>query len=352
MLALRWFGLVLVSACVLAQENPAGAPVTLHVGTGGHLLNAAFLQGGKTVATVGLDGKLRLWDVDTGKERGAAQIGHPTNDHNFRFFEHPDGKRVVVAGAHGKAYVVALDDAKVVTEIPVPGESYPVSFALLDKGATLLRVDRNLTYRRYDTATGKLTSDVQLSKEAGRIEFSSLEFAPDGSTYAINGNGCELRDAVTHAVRYTLKADEKKRHFYRFGVYPARYSADCKLVALHGSDGTLRVVETATGKELRSLTLEERDPTRPSVRRVIAPVAFAPSGQWLLVVGAEGQSSELLLHGVTSGLEVRRFPARSIAPFTRSIALSPQNLLVLPGKGDEVEVWDMATGERLLKARP
>jgi WD40 repeat protein len=160
-----------------------------------------------------------------------------------------------------------------------------------------------------------------------------------------------LRDAATHALRYALKPDEKKRQFFRNGVYPPRYAADGKLVALHGSDGTLRVVETATGKELRSLALDERDPSRPTTRRVIAPVAFAPSGQWLLVT-TEGQYGELLLHGVASGLEVRRFPARSIAPFTRSIAISPQNLLVLPGQRDEVEIWDMATGERKLKARP
>jgi WD40 repeat protein len=180
-----------------------------------------------------------------------------------------------------------------------------------------------------------------------------LALAPDGKSYAINTGQCVVRDAATHEVRYTLKPDGKHEYQYRNGPYPPLYSADGKLVALHGVDGTLRVVDVASGKEVRTLRLEEREPSRPGVVRVIAPLAFSPNGRWLLV-STEGMLSELILFGVASGLEVRRFPGKVVAPGYGNMAISPAgNLLAVPGGSfDKVEIWDMEQGQVKLKAAP
>ncbi len=310
-----------------------------------HLIGAAFLQGGKTLATYGSDGKLRLWDTERGVQRGEALVGRPTNDHGFRFLELPDGKRIVVAGAYEKASIVALEDGKILQEFAVSYDDYPVSFALVDGGATLARLDRRLRFRHYDLATGKEKTDLKLATPPKDAEVGGrgrLVLAPDARTYAVNEGTCVLRDAATHAVRYTLRPDGKRKFDYRNGPYRPLYSADSKRVLFHGTDGTLRVVETATGKELRTLRLEEHDPRRPGLVRVIAPVAFAPNGQWVLAT-TEGQFGELVLYGVASGLEVRRFPAKVVGPSTGSIALSSSgNLLVVPGKVfHHLEVWEM-----------
>jgi len=314
-----------------------------------HLIEAVFLQGGKLLATYGADGKLRLWDTDRGTPRGeAAQVGHPTNYHAFRFLEHPDGKRLVVAGAHVKATVLSLEDGKILHQIAVPYDNYPVSFALLDHGKTLARLDRTLNFRHYDVDSGKEKADVRNAAPPKGIEVdgggrSRLVLAPDAKTYAVNDGKCVLRDAATHEARYTLRPDGKRTYTYRNGPYRPYYSADGGRVLFHGTDGTLRVVDVATGKELQTLRMEEADPRRPGVRRVIAPVAFAPNGQWVLAT-TEDQFGELVLYGVASGLEVRRFPPKVVGPTTASIALSPSpgNLLVVPGPAfHQVEVWEM-----------
>jgi WD40 repeat protein len=333
---------------------PAAEPLVLSLGNT-HAIQVAVLQEGRTLATIGGDGKLRLWDLARGTSRGEVAVGRPTNYHNFHFLERPDGKQVVIAGHYDRAYVINLEDGKLVREFAVSTEAWPASYALADKGAALIQLDRGLHFRHYDVETGKRKEGVKLPappKDAETGGGAHLQLAPDGKSYAINGRTAVLRDAATHEARYTLKADDRAGANYRNGPYPPYYSADSRLVLFQGMDNSLRVVEVATGKEVRKLRLEA-DPSRPGVVPVIAPAAFAPNGQWVLAT-TDSTASELILFGVASGLEVRRFPGKVVGPSGRTIALSSRgNLLVAPGgMFHQIEVWEMETGKLRAKAVP
>jgi WD40 repeat protein len=329
-----------------AAPAPAQEPLTLSLGDA-RPVQVAVLQDGKTLATVGSDGKLRLWDLARGTSRGEVAVGHPTNLHNFHFLERTAEKQVVIAGHFEKAYVVGLEDGKLVRAFAVSTEAWPASYALADGGATLVQLDGNLAFRHYDVATGKVKEGLKLPtapKDADKGERTNLTLAPDGKSYAASGGTCVLRDAATHAVRYTF-TDARSRFLYRNGPYPPHYSADGRLVLFQCMDNSLRVIEVATGKEVRRLTLAW-DARRPGVNPVIAPAAFAPGGQWVLAT-TDSTASELILFGVASGLEVRRFPGKVVGPSSRDVALSScGNLLIAPGgKFNEIEVWEMETGK-------
>jgi len=333
---------------------PAAEPMVLSLGNT-YAIQVAVLQEARTLATIGGDGKLRLWDLTRGVPRGEVAVGRPTNYHNFHFLERPDGQQVVIAGHFDKAYVVNLEDGKLLREFAISTEALPASYTLLDKGATLVQLDRNLNFRHYDVETGKRKEGLKLPappKDADLGIRANLTLAPDGKSYASNSGTCVLRDAATHEVRYTLKADDRARFNYRNGPYPPFYSADSRLVLLQGMDNSLRVVEVETGKEVRKLRLEG-DPRRPGVVPVIAPAAFAPNGQWVLAT-TDSVASELILFGVASGLEVRRFPGKVVGPTTRSLALSSRgNLLIAPGgMFHQIEVWEMEAGKLRTRTAP
>jgi WD40 repeat protein len=331
---------------------PAAQPLVLSLGNT-HAVEVAVLQDGKTLATVGGDGKLRLWDLARGASRGEVAVGLPTSYHNFHFLEHPDGKQVVLAGHFDKAYVVSLEDGKLLRQLAVSADAFPASYTLLDKGATLVQLDRSLHFRHYDVETGKQKEGLKAAtppKDAEIGSLAQLRLAPDGKSYAVNSGTCVLRDSATHEVRYVLKTDDRNPSSYRNGPYSPYYSADSRLVLFQGMDNSLRVVEAATGKEIRKLRLEG-DPRQPGVVQVIAPAGFAPNGQWVLAT-TDSRASEMILFGVASGLEVRRFPGKVVGPTTRSIALSSRgNLLVTPGgMFHQIEVWEMEAGKLRTKS--
>jgi len=346
----------LVDAQGTRQPAPVVNPDQLVLSLNGkYLMNTKFLEEGRVLATIDGDNKLRIWDLDRGTHRGEVSIGIPSNNHGYQFLECPDGKRVIVAGNYEKAYVVNLADVKVLREIPQPREDFPVSYALRDGGKTLARLDRNIAFQHYDIETGKLQEGVKFPappKEAALTSDGRLVLAPDGKTYTTNDSThCELRDSETHEIRYTFKHGGEPIPLPRVSPYSPMYSADSQRMVVHNRDGSLRVVDVATGKEIRSIRLEPNQQPRLGRPSTIAPVAFAPNGQWILVT-TEGMFSELLLIGVTSGLEVRRFPAKVVGPTTNTIALSAKgNLLVAPGsKFDLVEIWDMAQSQIQVKS--
>jgi WD40 repeat protein len=330
---------------------PVADPLILSLGKT-HAIQIEVLQEGKTLATIDNDGKLRLWDLARGEPRGEVAVGHRTNIHQFRFLELPEGKEVVIAGHFEKAYVLDLGTGRLVRELPL-FSAWPAGYALADKGKTLVQLDGNLTYHHYDLATGRPKEGAKVPappKNEDLGERANLTLAPNGNSYAANGGMCVLRDASTHEVRYKFQPEDRQNAFlYRNGPYRPYYSADSRLVLFQGMDNSLRVVEVATGKEVRTLRLE-RDPRRAGGLPVIAPAGFAPNGQWVLAT-TDSAASELILYGVASGLEVRRFPGKVVGPSSWDIALSARgNLLVAPGgMVHQIEIWDMEAGR--LKAK-
>src|SRR5262249_37597579 len=101
--------------------------------------------------------------------------------------------------------------------------------------------------------------------------------------------------------------------------------------SVHG-DGTIKLWDVATGRELRAFSTDSR---------MLA--TFSPDGHFLL--SASKSDGVLKLWEVSSGKEVRVFEERT---GTICASFSSDGRLALSGGLDEIKLWDVTTG-RVLK---
>ena len=135
-----------------------------------------------------------------------------------------------------------------------------------------------------------------------------------------------LHQAISSSpVRLTLKG-------HTGGVYSVAWSPDGKRLATGSRDGTAKVWDAASGKEL--LTLKGS---------YVTSVAWSPDGKWLAT--ADGQTAKVW--ETASGKEL--LTLRGHNDNVKSIALSPEGKRLATGSDDgTARVWDAASGKEAL----
>ena len=196
----------------------------------------AFSGDGKTLISCGWDGWVRWWDVATGKQVRGQQLGRtPEEQERFRFTDLAPGGGMMAARHKDVIYL-------------------------------------------YDTAGGVERGRFDL----GSAERGYLKFSPDGKRLA-----AETTDAKgQEIIRLWDVAEGKNRHVLTVKGSSWRgiiFSPDGKRLLSHSSrDGVLHVWDTATGRELRSATIDN-----------VAPV-YATDGKMLAVFDHDERTIRLL----------------------------------------------------------
>ena len=112
------------------------------------------------------------------------------------------------------------------------------------------------------------------------------------------------------------------------------FSPDGKLLASGGADQTVKVWNTATGKEVRNLS---------GHTHYVFGVAFSPDGRYL----ASASWAEVIVWDVTSGREVTTLGG--LAGTIWSVAFSPDGQRLAAGGGykgkGEIKIWDASLWE-------
>jgi len=155
----------------------------------------------------------------------------------------------------------------------------------------------------------------------------SVAFSPDGR-YVVSGS----LDG-TARVWDAASGKEIARMTHDFPVSSVAFSSDGKYVASGGNE-TARVWETATGKEIARMTHDD----------IVSSVAFSPDGKYV-VSGSLDKTTRVW--EAASGVEIARMTHDDIVS---SVAFSPDGKYVVSGSGDKTaRVWEAATGKAIAR---
>ena len=272
-----------------AGHQPDLPPQHLHRRLAGHVRGVealAVAPDGSWIASSAGDGTVRIWDPETGGERG-------------------------VFTGHGG---------------PREGVSNPVgALAVAPDGSWIASGGWNGTIRIWTPET--LAELYELSGHSGRIEV--LAVAPDGSWIASG-----VHDHHDHTVRiWDLSTGAQRHVLTRATCYGSALAVapDGSWLAAAEHEGTVRIWDPETGTERRVLTGHNGE---------ARALAVAPDGSWLAAAEQEGT---VRIWDPETGTERRVLTGHNGE--ARALAVAPDgSWLASTGDDGMVRIWDLATG--------
>jgi WD40 repeat protein len=286
------------------------------------------------------DRTVRVWDVATGRELRSFK-GHEKGVTSVAFS--PDGKSVASGSQDGTVRVWNLAGGQELAAL----EGYKggiVSVFFSPDGRSLLTVDAGHQIRRREISGGYETLRIPLQGRVGKWpngDFSNLSLSSDGlRIVSVDGifvdRTVRLWDAATGREIPTAWKREPGGHD-QF-LYAGLLSPDGRSLATRGGAGALQLWSVATGRKLLDFVGHEYD---------VSTMAFSPDGK-ILVSG--GDDRTIRFWDVQTGKEIEKVQAHGA--WVDGVAFSPDSKSVATTGGDAtVRLWDSQTGRPLRQFR-
>ena len=240
--------------------------VVLHealVGYKNVILSLAFSPDGKLIAGGGRDGKIRVWDAKSGAPIGSS-IGEHALDGNrhdlngvFSVKFSPNGRTIASGGGDG---TIRLWNTKngAALGLPLKGHQGGVlSLAYSPNGRTIASVGKDGTLRLWDAKSGAALSPPLMAQEGFHPIMlpkfvNSVAFDPEGRTIITGANNGRVRlwDAVKQV------PIGKSLLSYGGSIKSIAFSPDGRRFASGSADGTIRLWDVYWARDRAESTLE------------------------------------------------------------------------------------------------
>lgn len=296
----------------------------------------AISPDGSQVLTGSNDRTARLWSVDTGKElkRFAGHSG-PVNCVAFS----QDGRRALTGSDDQTARLWSVDSGEEIRHFT--GLADQVAYvAFVSSGNRILTTSKNGRSWMWDGETGKVklrpgwpsngsVSSVAISKDGRRVFFFSY-LTGEQSVWDVE-TGKEIRHFDAHTFGSGSSAD---------------FSSDGRRLLASSGGASAWLWDIETGKEIQRFVAKagpRMSSTEGYTRDAITSVALSQDGKRALTGDSEGTAR---LWDVGTGKQLRSFSMPAIHPLY--VAFSPNGLRMLAGSSDHpAELRDIETGRVL-----
>jgi RNA polymerase sigma factor (sigma-70 family) len=291
----------------------------------------AFSPDGKTLAGIGRDYWIHLWDVTTGKEK--LKFGRAAYGVDVLAFAQ-NGKALVSGGSNVEVRLWDTATGKQMRS----GEGKGPGLAVSPGGGLLLMVDRQLTMDKHAKMVRVVKTDTAKELHALRVSpdhINTAALTADGKTAGLPCADRTVRLFGTATGKEVYKLDPKLPRGTSGGIYGVALSPDGKTVAAGCTDGTIHVWSAVTGKELHIL--------RGHSWWVVSLV-FAADGKTLVSGSWDGA---VRFWNVVTGKELARsHDLRHSVRFSRTVLSPDGKSLITGGGGGEVCIWETVTGKK------
>jgi WD40 repeat protein len=296
----------------------------------GDIRDICLSADGKILATSTSSGMIQIWEVAGWKER-LPMLRHDGPAERLSFS--PDGKRLASRERFGRTIVWDIATGRALSESRTLEWAEGCFQFTPDCRTLAVAFDTYLAL--CDVATGKEFPPLQGHK--GAVYYVSC--SPDGKVLASAGADGTIRlwDPVTR------KQVRSMRNPVGEAVVAAAFAPDGRHIASWEENGTIGLWEVASGKRVRAiargsrLELPRGGPHEPLL------VSFSPDGRWLLGVSR----GAVFLREVASGRPLTYFPEEELYG---ALSFSPDGKLLASGGPEApVSVWEIASGKRVLQ---
>ena len=285
--------------------------------------NISFSLDGKNIASASADNTVKLWDVTTGQEMKTFK-GHSQAVNSLSFS--PDGKTIVSASDDKTLKVWdVLTGGEIKTLKEHMERVISVSFSL--DGKTITSAESSGYFIPwYLDVTGK---EIKMHMTYGEPyrHVNSVIFSPDGKTVAsasVDGT-IKLWDRLTGREIKTLEGHTE-------GVTSLSFSSDSTIIVSASYDKQVKIWDATTGKELK--TLEGHSDA-------VTNVSFSPNGK---TIASVSRDKTVKLWDFATGKEIKSLQGHS--NWVTSISFSPDGKTIASASDDKtVKLWNSSTGK-------